>query len=165
MIAAAVSKNGVSSYEVHRAIGVTQKTAWFMDHRIRNALSMGTINKLSGQIEADEAFIGGKARNMHADKRAERITDTGGKGKTAVMGILDRGGKVITKVVENRKKKALQGEVSSTIDSESSIYPRLEEAFDALKWWLAHRPDSGEVLEGSLRLYKQAGNTQQKVPS
>ncbi len=62
-------KNGVSSYEVHRAIGVTQKTAWFMDHRIRHALTMGTINKISGQIEADETFIGGKARNMHADKR------------------------------------------------------------------------------------------------
>ena len=63
-------KNGVSSYEVHRAIGVTQKTAWFMDHRIRHALTMGTINKLSGQIEADETFIGGKARNMHSSARA-----------------------------------------------------------------------------------------------
>jgi transposase-like protein len=62
-------KNGVSSYEVHRAIGVTQKTAWFMDRRIRHALTMGTINKISGRIEADETFIGGKARNMHADKR------------------------------------------------------------------------------------------------
>ena len=59
-------KNGVSSYEVHRAIGVTQKTAWFMDHRIRSRSGMGTVNKLSGQIEADETFIGGKARNMHA---------------------------------------------------------------------------------------------------
>src|SRR6202162_6144360 len=72
-------RNGVSSYEVHRAIGVTQKTAWFMDHRIRRALSMRTINKFSGQIEADETFIGGKARNMHASNRAKRITGTGGK--------------------------------------------------------------------------------------
>ena len=101
-------KNGVSSYEVHRAIGITQKSAWFMDHRIRHALSMGTINKLSGQIEADETFIGGKARNMHATKRAVKITGTGGKDKTAVMGILERGGKIVTKVVPNRKKKALQ---------------------------------------------------------
>ena len=59
-------KNGISSYEVHRAIGITQKSAWFMDHRIRFALGMGPGNKLSGQIEADETFIGGKARNMHA---------------------------------------------------------------------------------------------------
>jgi len=65
-------KNGVSSYEVHRAIGVTQKTAWFMDHRIRHALRMGGINKLSGQIEADETFIGGKARNMHKSRRGQK---------------------------------------------------------------------------------------------
>jgi transposase-like protein len=70
-------KNGVSSYEVHRAIGVTQKTAWFMDHRIRHALSMGTVNKLSGQIEADETFIGGKARNMNKAARGRKITGTG----------------------------------------------------------------------------------------
>src|SRR5450432_521433 len=58
-------KNGISSYEIHRAIGVTQKTAWFLDHRIRLALTTGTIDKLSGDIEADETFIGGKSRNMH----------------------------------------------------------------------------------------------------
>src|SRR4029077_15964514 len=104
-------KNGISSYEVHRAIGITQKSAWFLDHRIRLALTMGTFNKLSGQIEADETFIGGKARNMHKSKRAEKITGTGGKDKTAVMGILERGGKVVTKVVPNRKKKALQTEI------------------------------------------------------
>src|SRR2546429_7598082 len=104
-------KNGISSYEVHRAIGITQKSAWFLDHRIRLALTMGNFNKLSGQIEADETFIGGKARNIHASKRATRITGTGGKDKTAVIGILERGGKVITKVVDNTKKKTLQREV------------------------------------------------------
>ena len=72
-------KNGVSSYEIHRAIGVTQKTAWFMDHRIRLALSMGSFDKLSGEVEADETFIGGKARNMHVEKRKRRITGTGGR--------------------------------------------------------------------------------------
>jgi hypothetical protein len=65
----------------------------------------------SGAVEADETFIGGKARNMHARKRATRITGTGGKDKTAVMGILERGGKVRTSVVPSRKKKALQAEV------------------------------------------------------
>src|SRR5437016_7489554 len=101
-------KNGISSYEVHRAIGVTQKSAWFMDHRIRLALGMGPGNKLSGQIEADETFIGGKARYMHASKRAAKITGTGGKDKTAVLGILERGGKVRTKIVDNTRKKTLQ---------------------------------------------------------
>jgi hypothetical protein len=77
-------KNGISSYEVHRAIGVTQKTAWFMDHRIRFALGIGPVGKLSGEMEADETFIGGKARNMHAGRRARRITGTGGKDKTTL---------------------------------------------------------------------------------
>src|SRR5437868_7342764 len=104
-------KNGISSYEVHRAIGVTQKTAWFLDHRIRFALTQGSFKKLSGQIEADETFIGGKARNMHAEKKARKITGTGGKDKIAVMGILERGGKIKTTVVPNRKKKALQFEL------------------------------------------------------
>src|SRR5882724_2769063 len=115
-------KNGISSYEVHRAIGVTQKSAWFMDHRIRLALTMGSFNKLSGQIEADETFIGGKARNMHASKRATRITGTGGKDKTAVMGILERGGKVIAKVVPNRKKKSLQSELREHVLAGSAIF-------------------------------------------
>jgi hypothetical protein len=98
-------KNGVSSYEIHRAIGVTQKTAWFMDHRIRLALSMGSIGKLSGQVEVDETFMGGKGRNMHIAQRKRRITGTGGKDKTALMGILQRDGTVRTVVIENRKKK------------------------------------------------------------
>ena len=73
-------KNGVSSYEIHRAIGVTQKTAWFMDHRIRLALSMGSFDKLSGEVEADETFIGGKARNMHVEKRKRRSHWNGRQG-------------------------------------------------------------------------------------
>jgi hypothetical protein len=78
--------NGISSCEVHRAIGVPQKTPWFMDHRIRFALGMTPGNKLSGQVEADETFIGGKACNMHASSRAAEISGTGPKDKTAVNG-------------------------------------------------------------------------------
>ena len=72
---------------------------------------------LSGQVEADETFIGGKARNMHVAERKRRITGTGGKDKTAVMGILERGGKVRTVVVPNRKKKALQAEVRKHVEA------------------------------------------------
>ena len=64
-------KNGVSSYEIGREIGVTQKTAWFMLHRIRLAMQTGTFIKISGQVEADETYIGGLARNMHKWKRAQ----------------------------------------------------------------------------------------------
>ena len=125
-------KNGISSYEVHRAIKVTQKTAWFMDHRIRLALTMGTINKLSGQIEADETFIGGKARNMHKWVREEKITGTGGKNKTAVLGIMERGGKVVTKVIDNTKKKTLQKEVREHALAGSALFTDSLKSYEGL---------------------------------
>ena len=74
------ARNGISSYELHRSIGITQKSAWFMLHRIRLALQDGdTGGKLGGEVEVDETFIGGKARNMHVVQRKRRITGTGGK--------------------------------------------------------------------------------------
>jgi transposase-like protein len=116
-------KNGVSSYEIHRALGVTQKTAWFLDHRIR--LMLGdeyATGKLGGEVEADETFIGGKARNMHKSKRERRITGTGGKDKTAVMGLLERGGNVRTQVISSRKRKELHAEVKKHVEAGSALY-------------------------------------------
>ena len=125
-------KNGISSYEVHRAIGITQKSAWFLDHRIRFALGLAPGNKLSGQVEADETFIGGKARNMHKDKRAEKITGTGGKDKVAVMGILERGGKVRTKVVGDTKKKTLQAEIRQHVLAGSALFTDALQSYEGL---------------------------------
>jgi hypothetical protein len=85
-------KNGISSYEVARALGVTQKSAWFMMHRIRLAMQRGGFDKFSGDVEVDETFIGGKARFMHQGKRAAKIKGTGPMGKSAVMGLLERHG-------------------------------------------------------------------------
>jgi len=86
------AKNGVSSCEMARTLGVTQQTAWFMLHRIRYDMQTGSFMKLggngNGEVEADETFIGGKARNMHLSVKTRRITGTGGKDKTAVMGLL-----------------------------------------------------------------------------
>jgi transposase-like protein len=121
------AKNGISSWEIHRALGVSQKTAWFMLHRIRLSHQEKLGNKLSGQIEADETFIGGKARNIHGHVRARKITGTGSKDKTAVMGILERGGKgnsrVQVKVVPSRKKKALQAELREHVLAGSQSSP------------------------------------------
>src|SRR5271155_1322256 len=80
-------KNGVSSCEVARAIGITQKSAWFMMHRIRRALHEDTSGTLGGEVEVDETFIGGKARNMHVGTRQRRITGTGGSGKAIAFGL------------------------------------------------------------------------------
>jgi transposase-like protein len=120
-------KNGVSSYEISRATGITQKSTWFMDHRIRFALHDGEPGMMGGEVEADETFIGAKSRNMHKDVRAHKITGTGGKDKTAVMGLLERGkngkqSKVRTKVVANRKKHALQSEVRKHVEAGSALY-------------------------------------------
>jgi transposase-like protein len=125
-------KNGISSCETARDLGVTQKTAWFINHRLRFALKDGGFGLLSGEVEADETFIGGKARNMHADKRARKITGTGGKDKTMVMGILERGGKVRTSVVTNRKKKALQAEVRKHVEAGSALYTDALKSYEGL---------------------------------
>ncbi|MDQ2945468.1 MAG: IS1595 family transposase [Acidobacteriota bacterium] len=126
-------RNGISSYEVHRDIRITQKSAWFMDHRIRFALHSGSFEKmLSGEVEADETFIGGKARNMHKEKRVEKITGTGGKDKAMVFGILQRGGKIRTKVVENRKKKSLQAEVREHVEAGSALYTDALKSYEGL---------------------------------
>ena len=130
------AKNGISSYEIHRGLGVSQKTAWFMLHRIRLSHQEKAGNKLSGQIESDETFIGGKARNMHKDVRARKITGTGGKDKTAVMGILERGGKgnsrVRVKVVPTTRKKALQAELREHVLAGSAIFTDALKSYEGL---------------------------------
>jgi transposase-like protein len=110
-------KNGVSSSEIHRAIGVTQKTAWFMLQRARLAMQDDqTGGKLGGEVEVDETFIGGNARNMHADKRAERIKGRGPEGKAIVAAVLERGGNVRAKVVSTRRKKDLEKLVRENVE-------------------------------------------------
>lgn len=133
-------KSGISSYEVHRAIGVTQKTAWFMDYRIRLALGMGPEEReLSRECEGDETFVGGKARNVHVSKRQRRITGTGGKDKTAVMGMLERGGKIRASIVPNRKKKASQAEVKKHVEAGSALYTDALLSYEGLASDYAHQ--------------------------
>src|SRR5437667_2673899 len=103
-------KNGISSYELAKDIGITQKSAWFMLHRIRLAMQDGSIEKFSGRVEADETFIGGVARNMHADRKAEFQNTRGGIGKVAVMGLLernspDRASRIKARVVRNVRRE------------------------------------------------------------
>jgi transposase-like protein len=114
-------KNGISSYEIGRALGVTQKTAWFMLHRIRLAMQTKSFMKLGGkgkEIEVDETFIGGAARFMHR----RMITARGVKDKAAAFGILERGGEVRAFAVPNRKKRALQGHINEHVKEETPVY-------------------------------------------
>jgi transposase-like protein len=131
-------KNGVSSWEIHRSLGVTQKTAWFMLHRIRLGMQdtfYGTkIGGPGSEVEVDETFIGGKARNMHKHKKATltgRIDDD----KTVVVGFLERGGKVRTQIVNQRRKKNLQPIVRDKVQAGAALYT------DALKAYIGLNSD------------------------
>jgi len=125
-------KNGISSWEVHRAIGVTQKTAWFMLQRIRLASQDQTHNKLGGEVEVDETFIGGKARNMHASERAEKIHGRGPDGKAIVAAVLERGGTVRAKVCATRRKPELQALIRENVEAGSAVYSDALKSYDGL---------------------------------
>jgi transposase-like protein len=137
-------KNGVSSYEVARALGVTQKTAWFMTQRIRVAMQRGSVDKMRGEVEIDETFIGGKARFMHKDRRARTIKGTGGMGKSAVMGLLERHGPdghsvVRTKVVPNVRRVTLRPEVRQHVEPGSDVFTDALKSYADLRTDYAHQ--------------------------
>jgi len=118
-------KNGVSSYEIGRALGVTQKSAWFMLHRIRLAMQTRSFVKLGGsgsEVEVDETFIGGAARFMHRDKHRRRITETGTKDKTPIIGMLERGGQVRAAVIPNRRKHHVHAQIRAHVAAGSALY-------------------------------------------
>jgi transposase-like protein len=117
-------RNGISSYEIHRAIGVTQKSAWFMLHRIRLAVQSKSFVKLGGsgsEVEVDETYIGGKARNMHK-QRKQRLTGRLQDDKTTVMGFLERGGQVRTEIVPDRHTTTLQPVVKKHVRRGTALY-------------------------------------------
>ena len=126
------AKNGVSSCELARSLGVTQKTAWFMLHRIRLALQNGSFVKFDGAVEVDETWIGGRARNMHAARKRENIKGTANKALTPVQGLLQRttakgASKVVMQVVDGTKRAELQGNVRKYVLKGAEVHT------DALK--------------------------------
>lgn len=132
-------KNGISSYELHRAIGVTQKTAWFMLHRIRLAMESGSFKKMgfSGKpVEVDETFVGGKFKNMHASRRNKLQTAMDGQGdnKTPVMGMLDRYTRQVrARVIPDVKRITLQTEILNNVVPVGKVYTDSASGYDNLK--------------------------------
>lgn len=115
-------KNGVSSYEVARALGITQKAAWHLNHRIRKAVSNGSFTKLSGVVEVDESFIGGKLQFKHRSAKPSSFRPRGHVGKTAVLGMVERGGEFRGKVVDNVRRKSLEPEVLANVEQGATVY-------------------------------------------
>jgi transposase-like protein len=133
-------KNGVSSCEIARDLGVTQKTGWFMMHRIRKAMQQGTFEKFAGEVEADETFIGGLACFMHKDKRGERIKGTGGAGKTIVMGLLDRHSKKARLIhLPNVQGDTLKKHVRKYVESGAYLFTDAFVGYHGLDHEYVHR--------------------------
>ncbi|MGD0167014.1 MAG: IS1595 family transposase [Gaiellaceae bacterium] len=135
---AANSKNGISSHELGRSLGITQKSAWFMLHRIRLAMQTGSFLKLSGEVEVDETYIGGKARNMHKRDRARKITGTGGTDKAAVLGMIERGGAVRVEVIPNIRRETIQGRVRKSIKPGAAVYTDALHSYNGLSDTYSH---------------------------
>jgi transposase-like protein len=147
-------KNGISSYELARALGITQKAAWHVLHRVRHAMTeTGLKIGVNGPVECDETFVGGKVKNMHRNKRPKG-TVFGTANKTIVVGMLERGGKVRAGVVENRKlhnmRPMLQENIqagSHIITDEHSTYPFIAKESDFLHDVIDH---ANEYVRGNV---------------
>jgi transposase-like protein len=126
------AKNGISSCELARAIGVTQKTAWHMLHRIRLSMRTKSFRKISGQIESDESFFGGKSKFMHKARRAKMIPGRGKQGKIIAHGLLERGGEVRVSVVQDHTKKTLQERIRTNVEPGASIFTDTLRSYDGL---------------------------------
>lgn len=125
------AKNGISSYELHRALGITQKSAWFVLHRIRLAMEQGSFGKLSGVVEADETWIGGNAPNMHKKtRRARGIGKNAQHHKVGVLGMLERKGKVRAKVIANKSTREVMPHINENIALGSTLYTDDAMAFE-----------------------------------
>jgi transposase-like protein len=149
------AKNGISSHEIHRALGVTQKTAWFMLQRIRLAMQDDSNGggKLGGDVEVDETYIGGKARNMHAGKRKMLMATIRADGrpsksnrwagKVPVLGVLQRGAdgtsKVRTMTVADVRKHRLQAAVRDNVEQGSNLYTDALHSYHGLKYDYEHQ--------------------------
>jgi transposase-like protein len=136
------SKNGISSHELAKAVGTTQKSAWFMLHRIRLAMQTKSFDKLDGEIEADETWIGGKARNMHKDVLERRSTGKGRGIKTdkaTIMGLRQRGGEIRASVVPDVQARTLRKHIVENVEWRSRLYTDEHHGYDGLDGFFDHR--------------------------
>jgi transposase-like protein len=137
----ASNRNGVSSWELHRALDVTQKTAWFMLHRIRLAMQdTHTGGKLGGEVEVDETYIGGKARNMHKGRKTRALEGKGGGsvGKVGVQAMLERGGRIRAEVIPDSKLTTLIPNVRKHVERGSNVFTDELQAYFGLQSEYVH---------------------------
>jgi len=155
------AKNGISSCELARALGVTQKSAWFMLHRVRHAMHCGSFEKFAGVCESDETYVGGAASNMHLSRRKAKIQGRGAMGKAIVHGVLERGdkakkvtSKVKANVVGNAKRTTLVPEVRNVVQAGSTVYTDALASYNYLSAYYVH-----EVIDHAKEYVRGAVHT------
>jgi transposase-like protein len=155
----ASNRNGISSYELHRALGVTQKTAWFMLHRIREAMQDDTLSMLTGTVEVDEAYIGGKHKNKSLAKRRELQERRNARGvtkdwlddKTAVLGMVERGGRVRAWTVPHVSHKTLLPKLGASIHPDATVYTDASTLYTHINQYFLHHSSVNHTIEEYVR--------------
>ncbi len=133
------NRNGVSSHELGRGIGVTQKTAWFMLHRLRLALKADAGEPLTGEVEADESYVGGRVRRGNVGRQKMHRKSVVHAGKTTVFGMVERGGRVRAFVVPNNKKATLLPQIAQHVSRGATVYTDAYPAYNDLSETYVHR--------------------------
>jgi transposase-like protein len=132
-------RNGISSCELARSLGVTQKTAWFMLQRIRLAMKNGSIEKLTGSVEVDEAYVGGKTKSKRRNLKTGKMMPTGPQdGKVIVMGLIERNGRVRASIVPDVKRRTLKPIIERNVAAGTTLYTDAFGSYDDLKKTYEH---------------------------
>ena len=134
-------KNGISSYEISRALKLSQKTTWFMSHRIREAMRAGSFDKMTGTVESDETYVGGLEKNKHEHKKLK--AGRGAVGKAIVQGVIERGqgnkkSRVSAKVVKGTDAKTLQGNIKELVETGTNVYTDAHKGYTGLNEEFVH---------------------------
>jgi len=133
------AKNGISSHELSRALGITQKSTWHMLHRVRLAMQTKSFSKQTGIVESDETLVGGLSKNMHRDRRKEKVKGTGPTGKIVVQGLLQRGGEVRAVIVANQKHETLHETIHQNVAPGSEVYTDQLRSYAGLDQQYVHK--------------------------
>lgn len=115
-------KKGISSIQLSKDIDVTQKTAWFMLQRIRNCFGVENSGQLENEVEIDETYVGGKNKNKHQSKKVEGSQGRSTRDKAAVLGMIEREGKLIAKTIDNAKSESLTPEIIKAVKEYATLY-------------------------------------------